>query len=162
MDHLSLHCSNRLSLLLSSSLWSHFQTRTGVGQSTGRVGRGCRRTWVGVPHAFDFGGNKFIHGALHLEYTFVAKAQGWVNKPPSTSCPYGAWTAVCGLRSYGLSMSSTSEEAKSKQQKDVEEYLSKIKLREVFQVYKSNTLLLGRYMYIQVQIYLAGFTAACD
>ena len=31
-------------------------------------------------------------------------------------------------------MSSASEEAKSKKQKDVEDYLSKIKLREVFQV----------------------------
>lgn len=33
-----------------------------------------------------------------------------------------------------LSMSSASGEEKSKKQRDVEEYLSKIKLREVFQV----------------------------
>ena len=32
-------------------------------------------------------------------------------------------------------MSSASEEAKSKKQKDIEDYLSKIKLREVFQVF---------------------------
>lgn len=34
-------------------------------------------------------------------------------------------------------MSSASEEAKSKKQKDIEDYLSKIKLREVFQVFFS-------------------------
>ena len=90
MDHLGLHYSNRLSLSPRSSLWSYFQTQIGVGQSTGGVRRRCRRTWVGLPHAFACGGNTFevgvTYGALHLEYTFVARLteRAWVNKTPST------------------------------------------------------------------------------
>jgi hypothetical protein len=42
-------------------------------------------------------------------------------------CPWGAFVL-------SMSSASASEEAKSKKQKDIEDYLSKIKLREVFQV----------------------------
>ena len=50
-------------------------------------------------------------------------------------------------------MSSASEEAKSKKQKDIEDYLSKIKLREVFQVI---------FPYTRMRFYcLGGSTCLC-
>jgi hypothetical protein len=76
------------------------------------------------------GKRRALPDALYLEFTLrnAAGCQGAaINKGAGVDLSLGCFVL-------SMSSASTSEEAKSKKQKDIEDYLSKIKLREVFQV----------------------------